>query len=1292
MIGLNSRWSRRAHRLGLVASIAGVAALVLGLGVSAAASSSVPSNVPYDLSAPLPASASSPSVDAAAPYTPAVLSLIAQLEPSNPPTRAQLANADALLHDGLSPSCHNVGPVSAPTGTTPSIQQICWTDAQGVLNTSGNNARGSTGPTTLMSLGATFDRALGNAWGQTEGSESRAFMVTGMFGPQTDLDRLPNWGRNLTTTGEDPFLSNQLVGSQINGMQGAGAMSEMKHFVVYNGQNQNLNTDIQDQGLHELYLTPYEGGFIDGRAAATMCSYQLWRDTSTNLPSAVSALTQPSPFAVAGQNPQTWPLNESHFSCEQPLSLNYVLRDLWGSKALVGSDYPATHSTSGLMQGEDQEMPTQNGFFSANPTLTAGQQTDPTGSTCADASGTAEPCTASGAVHVGGIPNNFQGGGGSGCANTYGCTAVDSVVDGNLPISVFNQTLARVLYQEQRFGLLGCNDTPASASCTNPGGVGSDRSGTALLPTGTTGQLGTTVGDAQIVERMAEEGSTLLKNDGNALPITNADLAGGILVTGSSANHTVADPTSEASTGFIGRDAINPLQQLKGFSGDPSAFTFVAANDPDGITVPTSALATTANASDLGGLNLSVDGGAPTKDTSSIDHEAVNGNQLAPGHTYTWSGYLYVPTADTYTFALQQSPTLATTLNCPQTGEFNTPPSDPTLTMCSPFTAANASQTNTPADAVTFSLDGTQLNLNATTANVYGATVPSNPTTAGSLDQGLISRTCATGNAALEPGTANCTAAQSALTPGFHQITVTVNNATNCVSTPPAAASGGNPAVAAVPAPCVPASFRFAYSRTNGDIVDAAAAAAGKSLALVFVNDGTGATSSTPNPDIAGTTISAPTQLSPASVNLINAVAAANPNTVVVLNTANPVLVPWLPNVKAVLESWFAGQEGGTAMARVLLGLADPSGHTALTWPMNPTDTIWGYNETTPLYPGDPTGRHPERLNGNGGCAVIAGSGATCPPASQTTETEGIFTGYRFFDKEGITPQFPFGYGLSYTRFAFSNLGVKPAGDGGIDVSFSVKNSGSVAGADAAQVYVGPPADAPAGIQFAVRSLAQFDRVSLDPGQSQTVTLHVPPRQLSYWSETAQQWVLDSGGRTLWVGDADAATSLPLSATLRSANPNITCSDEQFNATTINGNLTVPQGTWCDLVDVTVKGNVLVQQSSGVRIQGATIGGNLQAENSADAADPLSADGNVICNSTIAGNVQVHNSGSGVPWNIGGCGANTIKGNLQFHNNAANGNTIANDTVQGNLQCQNNGTLSGTGNTVKGKNQCPGIS
>src|SRR6188472_142237 len=212
--------------------------MAVAVALPGGASAEVP---PYSIPVTLPATTQSPAVDANAPYTSVVLDLIHQLEPSSPPTRDQLANASKLLHDGPNGSCHNVGPVSAPTGTNPSIAPICWTDAQGVLNTSGPNARGSTGPMTLMGLASSFDLGLANAWGQTEGSESRAFMVTGMFGPQTDLDRLPNWGRNLTTGGEDPYLSGTMVSAQINGTQGSGATSQMKHFAVYKGQSQNLN-------------------------------------------------------------------------------------------------------------------------------------------------------------------------------------------------------------------------------------------------------------------------------------------------------------------------------------------------------------------------------------------------------------------------------------------------------------------------------------------------------------------------------------------------------------------------------------------------------------------------------------------------------------------------------------------------------------------------------------------------------------------------------------------------------------------------------------------------------------------------------------------------------------------------------------------------------------------------------------------------------------------------------------------------------------------------------------------
>ena len=275
------------------------------------------------------------------------------------------------------------------TLTTPSITKLCWADAQGINPTGGTSGPAAaprtgetltTSPNEILGDASTFDRHLMNVWGQTEAIEGRELMMTGLFGPQTDLNRLPNWGRGHQTGGEDPYLSGELVAEQIHGIQAKGFMSEMKHFLMYNGQNQNANSDVQDQAAHELYFTPYEHGFVDGRAAATMCSYQIWRDTSTNpaLEDPIASLTSVTPYASPGENPQTWPLNESHFSCEQPLSLTHVLRGLWGSAAMVGTDYPAQHSTSGIFQGMEQEMPTQNGFMAGG-----NGNNDPTGSTCA---------------------------------------------------------------------------------------------------------------------------------------------------------------------------------------------------------------------------------------------------------------------------------------------------------------------------------------------------------------------------------------------------------------------------------------------------------------------------------------------------------------------------------------------------------------------------------------------------------------------------------------------------------------------------------------------------------------------------------------------------------------------------------------------------------------------------------------------------------------------------------------------------------------------------------------------
>jgi beta-glucosidase len=151
---------------------------------------------------------------------------------------------------------------------------------------------------------------------------------------------------------------------------------------------------------------------------------------------------------------------------------------------------------------------------------------------------------------------------------------------------VFNQALARVLYQEERFGMLGRDNS--TTDCKNPGGIETDRSGFAPLREGAkTGppELGLKNGDAAISERVAEEGAVLLKNDSQTLPITRDGLKGGIAVSGPGAEYLIANPNNEGSAGFHDRNEINPLQQLIALSGKRSAFTYTPANSPTGQPV-----------------------------------------------------------------------------------------------------------------------------------------------------------------------------------------------------------------------------------------------------------------------------------------------------------------------------------------------------------------------------------------------------------------------------------------------------------------------------------------------------------------------------------------------------------------------------------------------------------------------------------------------------------------------------------------------------------------------------------
>jgi beta-glucosidase len=136
----------------------------------------------------------------------------------------------------------------------------------------------------------------------------------------------------------------------------------------------------------------------------------------------------------------------------------------------------------------------------------------------------------------------------------------------------------------------------------------------------------------------------------------------------------------------------------------------------------------------------------------------------------------------------------------------------------------------------------------------------------------------------------------------------------------------------------------------------------------------------------------------------------------------------------------------------------------------------------------------------------------------KTTFSEGILVGYRWLDRQKIEPLFPFGFGLSYTSFVYSDMQTSPAADSGIDVRVRIKNTGSVAGDEVVQLYLNKLDQPPAGAQFADSILAGFARLRLEPGQSIQIVLHVLPRQLQYWSTTDGRWTTPAGSRALWVG------------------------------------------------------------------------------------------------------------------------------------------------------------------------------
>jgi beta-glucosidase len=269
----------------------------------------------------------------------------------------------------------------------------------------------------------------------------------------------------------------------------------------------------------------------------------------------------------------------------------------------------------------------------------------------------------------------------------------------------------------------------------------------------------------------------------------------------------------------------------------------------------------------------------------------------------------------------------------------------------------------------------------------------------------------------------------------------------------------------------------------GSDPAAVAAAASGAAAAVVFVYD-----KETEGQD--RTTLALPD----GQDALIAQVVQSNPNTIVVLMTGGPVLMPWLGSVPAVLEAWYPGQQAGTAIAGLLFGDVNPSGKLPQTFPTSDT-------------------------------AVPASTQAQWPGATDAqyaSFSEGLNVGYRWYDSTHTTPLFPFGFGLSYTSFSYDTLRLLRRPDGGVDLSFTLTNTGSRPGVEVAQVYV----DDPRVAGEPPKQLFGFRRVFLQPGASTRVRITLGWRAFAQWDIRKQDWVVTPGLYRVLVGDS--SRDLPL--------------------------------------------------------------------------------------------------------------------------------------------------------------------
>ena len=439
----------------------------------------------------------SPPTAADAPWTRTVTYLVSQMTP---------AEEIAVIETATDPDNHGQAGYLAGVPRL-GIPPVRHADALGI-----NVRADATAFPTRLGLASSFDRSAYNTLGEQVGKEGIATDVDLIYGPQVDMARYPSWSRNLTTNGEDAYVSSQFAAAEINGIQSQGLMSQVKHVSFYNGQAQATPSLVASQAAHEVYLAPAQSAIQQGDVSSLMCSY--------------------ATFEIVGEQ------DHPDYACSNSNLLNNIVKNEFGLKGFITSDYTASKKTSDILAGMDNEFATHNlSVANLQPLI------DTTSSTYDPA---------------------------------YAAATANSV--------------ARMVYEDERFGLLDNSKIPAAYQSAVPqhGNVSSTDNST---------HVDKAAGSA-VALSLAEETGVLLKNSGNALPLAKTSK---IAVVGPTATLMPSSPGGERARGYGDRNNFTPLKAMQTAVGTAN-ITSAPGIDWIGTTIGSTSLQTTNDAAAVPGL------------------------------------------------------------------------------------------------------------------------------------------------------------------------------------------------------------------------------------------------------------------------------------------------------------------------------------------------------------------------------------------------------------------------------------------------------------------------------------------------------------------------------------------------------------------------------------------------------------------------------------------------------------------------------------------------------------------